>query len=125
MPVGQSQRSNRFEEDSDDSQPLRFRDQDQSVSGVSNVSMGSEGKRLYLTARQDEEGRNLKRIKGWYKSGRAIDYKIEGSKIKVSLKDRADLPQAREALGIQNQPGHGRGGNRGKPRGGSRAGFKN
>ena len=124
IKLGSKKRGNRFEEDSDDSQPLRFRDQDRSVSRVSDVSMGSEGKRLYLTAQQDIEGRNLKRIKGWYNSGRAIDYKVEGSKIKVSLKDRADLPQAREVLRIQNQPGHGRGGNR-KPRGGSRAGHRN
>ena len=63
-------RPNRFNEDSDDEAPLRFRDQDQSVSRKSDVSMEADGQQLrYLTAHQDLDGRVLRRIEKWVADG--------------------------------------------------------
>ena len=116
-------RSNRFNDDSDDEPPLRFRDQDQSVSRKSDVSMENEGQQLrYLTAHQDLDGRVLQRVEKWVKDGTAVDYFVEGTKVKVSLKDPSQIRWAREKLGLRGRTANNRGSG---ARGGRGAGNRN
>ena len=72
--------------------------------------MESDDRQLrYLTAKQDLDGVVLKRVERWVENGTAIDYYVEGSKVKVSLKDPSQIKWARERLGIRSRPANNRG----------------
>ena len=84
---------------------------------ASNISMFSEEDKFrYITAMQDEKGKNVKRVKGWHAEGKLHDYKIEGNKIKISFKNPANVQAARNVLGIKardNKRGNRGGGKQG------------
>ena len=75
-----------------------------------------EDKLRYITAQQDIQGKNIAQVKKWHQEGKLHDYKIEGQKIRLSFKNKANVPKAKAILGVKprnNPRGNGGGGKQG------------
>ena len=45
----------------------------------------------YITATQDDKGKNLTKVKEWHKKGLLTDYKVADGKIKISFRNRDNV----------------------------------
>ena len=83
------------------------------------MDSGKEKSYRYLTAKQDEEGVNLRNVKRWKREGIVVDYKLEGDRLLVYLKDPDQIAEVKKILGVRGYTHSNRGSGR-KPRGGGR-----